>query len=264
MKISILGCGWLGLPLGRFWSDKGHQVKGSTTRESQFEKLVQAGIHPYTINLTSTGVKGDFSGFMRDAEVLVISIPPGLRKTNSENFTDKIKFLLPKIKQSSLQTLIFVSSTSVYGDHQGEVDEETIPEPDTESGRQLYTTEELLLQLDQPSICVLRLGGLLGPDRHPVIFLSGRKELPSPENPVNLIQQQEVIEIIDFLLELETLPKRVNAVFPQHPEKAIYYSNEAQKRGLPLPEFNSLDTQIGKCVHSNVLHQFSYSFKYSL
>lgn len=264
MKISILGCGWLGLPLGRFWLDKGYQVKGSTTRESQFEKLVQAGIDSYTINLSEEGIQGDFSGFIKDAEVLVVAIPPGLRKTNPENFTDKIKFLLPKIKQSPLQKLIFVSSTSVYGDHQGEVDEETIPEPDTESGRQLCTTEELLLKLDHPSICVVRLGGLLGPDRHPVTFLSGRKELSSPKSPINLIQQQEVIEIIDFLIEFETLPKRVNAVFPEHPEKATYYANEAQKRGLPIPEFNVSDTTVGKCVHSMVLTQLGYSFTYAI
>ena len=36
-KISILGCGWLGLPLAKSLLAKGYKIKGSTTSESKLE-----------------------------------------------------------------------------------------------------------------------------------------------------------------------------------------------------------------------------------
>mgnify|MGYP003615968040 CR=1 FL=1 len=39
MKISILGCGWLGFPLAQKLIETGYEVKGSTTSESKLEAL---------------------------------------------------------------------------------------------------------------------------------------------------------------------------------------------------------------------------------
>lgn len=264
MKISILGCGWLGIPLGEYWKQAGHQVCGSTTHENKFPVLQDSGIQPFKIQLTSKGIDGDFSGFIKDATVMVMAIPPGLRKENAENFPEKIHHLFPEIHQSTLEKLIFVSSTSVYGEHQKEVNEHHAPEPGTESGRQLLEAENLIRTIQKPRVCILRLGGLLGPNRHPITFLSGRKDLTSPQAPVNLIQQQEVIEIIDFLLKLENIPLLVNAVYPEHPEKMDYYQSEALKRGLPIPEFTQSHETIGKTVHSKVLIELGYRYRHPI
>lgn len=264
MKISILGCGWLGLPLGKYWHDAGHTVAGSTTREEQLPLMSHAGITPFIISLDSNGIHGNIVEFLGGSEMLVMAIPPGIRKNPTIDFTEKIKHLIPHLQHSRLQRLIFVSSTSVYGEHQGEVDEATVPEPDSESGRQLWNTEQLLHALNHPKVSVLRLGGLLGPDRHPVTFLSGRTGLSAPQAPVNLIQQQEVIEVIDFLLHLEVLPQTVNAVYPQHPEKEAYYQQVAQLRGLQPPGYDKSDKTTGKTVHAKVLDKLGYHFKHPI
>ena len=52
MKISILGCGWLGLPLGKFLVEKGHVVKGSTTSEDKISLLSSMGIVPFLIKFS--------------------------------------------------------------------------------------------------------------------------------------------------------------------------------------------------------------------
>jgi len=264
VKISILGCGWLGLPLGKYWHDAGHTVMGSTTREEQLPLLNQAGITPFIISLDSNGINGNIAEFLGESEVLLIAIPPGIRKNPTTDFAEKIQHLIPYLEQSRLQKLIFISSTSVYGEHQGEVDEAIIPEPDSENGRQLWNTEQLLHALKHPKVCVLRLGGLLGPDRHPVTFLSERTGLSVPLAPVNLIQQQEVIEVIDFLLHLEVLPQTVNAVYPLHPKKQTYYHQEAQKRGLQPPGYDESDISTGKTVHDKVLDKLGYRFKHPI
>ncbi len=60
--ISVLGCGWLGLPLAEDLIDKGYKVKGSTTTESKLNGFLEKGINPYYINLTpivqATDIKG--------------------------------------------------------------------------------------------------------------------------------------------------------------------------------------------------------------
>jgi UDP-glucose 6-dehydrogenase len=54
MKISIVGCGWLGLPLGAKLVKNGHRVFGSTTSEEKIEEIKAAGIAPYLLKtLTS-------------------------------------------------------------------------------------------------------------------------------------------------------------------------------------------------------------------
>ncbi len=44
--VSILGCGWLGLPLAKALIKKGFIVKGSTTAEEHLEQLRTEGIEP--------------------------------------------------------------------------------------------------------------------------------------------------------------------------------------------------------------------------
>ena len=45
--ISLLGCGWLGLPLAKQLIEKGYTVKGTTTTEDRMSVLECAGVVPY-------------------------------------------------------------------------------------------------------------------------------------------------------------------------------------------------------------------------
>ena len=44
-KISILGCGWLGLPLAKSLLKKKHELKTSTTSPEKMEKLENLGLN---------------------------------------------------------------------------------------------------------------------------------------------------------------------------------------------------------------------------
>ncbi|WP_321539617.1 NAD(P)-binding domain-containing protein [Flavobacterium piscinae] len=46
-QISILGCGWLGMPLAKHLLQKGYSIKGSTTTETKLELLQNEGITPF-------------------------------------------------------------------------------------------------------------------------------------------------------------------------------------------------------------------------
>jgi nucleoside-diphosphate-sugar epimerase len=91
--------------------------------------------------------------------------------------------------------VLFISSTSVYNDVDAFVTEETIARPATESGKQLLETEQLLQSNINFKTTILRFGGLIGEDRHPVKFLAGRENLENPNAPINLIHQEDCIGI---------------------------------------------------------------------
>lgn len=260
-KISILGCGWLGLPLAKSLISKGFSVKGSTTTEAKLAILESANIQAYSIRLTENKVMGNIEAFLSESEILIIDIPPKLRSDGAENFVAKIAALVPFIAQSTINHVVFISSTSVYADDNTIVTENSQPEPDTESGRQLLATEKLLQANTNFKTTVIRFGGLLGENRHPIHFLAGRKNLENPEAPINLIHQNDCIGIIEAVIAQKTEGEVFNAVAPFHPSRKDYYTQKAIALGLPLPEFEEGKASVGKRIDSEkttlMLH---YSF----
>ena len=271
-KIAILGCGWLGLPLAKSLLSKGYKVKGSTTSESKLEVLKNAGISPFQIQLEAHQIIGNMEEFLKETDVLIIVIPPGLRRETSTSkemtFVNKIKNLIPFIEKSEVQKVIFVSSTSVYGDSFSivEITEETKPNPDTESGKQLVIAEALLQSNPHFKTTVIRFGGLLGEDRHPVKFLAGRTNVENPEAPVNMIQRKDCIGIIEKTLDFTKddnweWNQTFNAVAPQHPTRKAYYHKKTEILNLPLPTFAEDSESKGKIISSKKVETIlGYSF----
>lgn len=272
-KIAILGCGWLGLPLAKSLLSKGYKVKGSTTSESKLDLLKNAGISPFQIQLEEHQIIGNIEDFLKETNVLVIDIPPGLRRetstSNEMTFVNKVKTLIPFIEKSAVHKVIFVSSTSVYGDDFPivEITEETKPNPDTESGKQLAITETLLQSNPHFKTTVIRFGGLLGYDRHPVKFLAGRTNVENPEAPVNMIQREDCIGIIEKSLDFAQNDnwewnQTFNAVAPQHPKRKAYYHKKAEILNLPLPTFAENSESKGKIISSEKVETIlGYSFQ---
>jgi len=263
-KISILGCGWLGLPLAKSIINKGFPVKGSTTSEAKLAVLESANIQAYSIRLTENEVMGNIEAFLSESEILIIDIPPKLRGDVAENFVAKIATLVPFIAQSTINHVVFISSTSVYADDNTIVTENSQPEPDSESGRQLLATEKLLQANTNFQTTVIRFGGLIGENRHPIHFLAGRKNLENPEAPINLIHQNDCIGIIEAVIAQNTKGEVFNAVAPFHPTRKDYYTQKAAALGLPLPEFDESKPTVGKTIVSDKITTIlDYTFKHT-
>ncbi len=264
-KISILGCGWLGLPLAKVLLEKGFLINGSTTTIEKIPTLKDAGIHPFHIELHEESIDGDFHSFLHNAELLLIDIPPKLRGNSTENFVKKIHNLIPFIEKSTVTKVLFVSSTSVYADDNSTVvtvTESTIANPDTEGGKQLLQVEKLLQNNSNFETTVLRFGGLIGDDRHPIRFLAGRKNIENPYGPINLIHQNDCIGIILKIIETNSWNQVFNAVAPFHPTRKDYYTQKATELNLPLPEFDETQPSSGKIVSSEKVEQLlNYTFQ---
>ena len=248
-----MGCGWLGLPLAKAFIKGGYLVRGTTTSENKLSKLQKVEISPFLISLSEEKIVGDISGFLADSEVLIVNVPPKLRGGNQENYVKKMQLLLESVKAAKTKKVIFVSSTSVYGNIEGEVTEETMPQPNTESGKQLLASEDLFKNTSELRTTIIRFGGLIGPDRHPVTMLSGRKGLKNGNHPVNLIHLDDCISILSLVIKNNWWGEIFNAVYPLHPAKKEYYFQEAVKRGLILPQYVQNSKKSGKKIASNRL-----------
>ena len=277
-QISILGCGWLGLPLAKTLLEVGFNINGSTTSDTKISVLEKNGIQPYLVALSAVEGFNDekeINLFLKNSEILIIDIPPKLRGPVSENFVKKIQNLIPHIEKSTVEKVIFVSSTAVYNDlplnHTGSdknwITESEKPQPETESGKQLLEAEFLLQNNKNFQTTIVRFGGLIGDDRHPITFLAGRKNVENPDGPINLIHQKDCIGIIDAILrqaqkENWKWNEVFNAVAPFHPSRKDYYTKKAMALNLEIPEFDGTKTSNGKTVLSDKIERvLGYTFQ---
>lgn len=250
----------------RLWKDN-HEVRGSVTRMEKMQEVRAAGIVPYSIKLFEKGIQGDIRSFLSGINVLIVDIPPGLRKNPEVNFVKKIKKLIPYIEKSYVQKVIFTSSTSVYQDSEAipTYNEDSEIDNENDISNQLRKVELLFLNNEKFNASILRFGGLIGPERHPVNFLSGKTGIKNPGAPVNLVHQEDCIKAVYGLMEKEQDNSIWNVVYPEHPTKEEYYTRIAKELNLVAPEFEKSDNSKGKKISSEkIQNELKFSFSQSI
>ncbi len=263
MVCSVLGCGWMGLPLAKFLVEKNNRVKGSTTREEKRAYLEEQGIEPYCIKLYPHRIIGDIAQFA-DTDVMILNFPPGRYKHEiSVSFPATVARLLEGIRQQPPRHLLFVSSLSVYGDSSYTVTEESPTFPMRQSGVALVEVEELLQKSGIP-MTILRMGGLVGYNRRPGRFLAGRKNLIQANAPVNLVHLDDCIHVIWEIIQQKRWGEVFNVCADAHPSRKEFYTFAATKMGLPVPTFSDQQTEGGKYVSNEKLKKsLNFSFQYA-
>jgi nucleoside-diphosphate-sugar epimerase len=257
IKISILGCGWLGLPLAEALAKDGYQVKGSTTHVSKISLIRALGIQPFIVNLDPE-FKGE--GHFLDSELAIINLPPK-ELPNEKNFHEtQLKSVLSKIKKSSVDKVIFISSTAVYPSNDTLVSEEDATyESLSRSGISLLAMEDIFRNEPELKSTIVRFGGLYGPNRHPGRFLMGKSDLPGGKNPVNMIHLEDCIGVIKHIINKNIWGQTFNACSPNHPTRAAFYTEAAASFGVDPPTFSAAKSPY-KIVSSEYLTQSGYEF----
>lgn len=264
-SIGIIGCGWLGLPLAKTLVGNLYKVHGTTTSESKIKVLRQANIIPYTIVVNTHGIVGNIQNFLEGLDLMIINVPPKLRSNPKESYFEKMRQLHLEIKKSDVTRIIFVSSTSVYGDMDGLITEDSPTHPNTESGSQLLASENIFSNDKDLNTTIIRFGGLIGPGRHPVNHLSGKTHLSNGSDPINLIHLNDCIGIIKTVINGNYKHNVLNGVYPLHPTKEEYYTSEAIKKGLLPPIYTKKSSQIrNKTIESRYLNVKIYQYNTSI
>ncbi|WP_108868994.1 NAD(P)-dependent oxidoreductase [Aquimarina aquimarini] len=257
-KISILGCGWLGLPLAINRITKGDTIKGSTTTEGKIEVLKKEGIIPSIFTLGQAN-KEAYQNFTSESDIIIINFPPKRVPNIIELYQQQIQDILPFISET--QKILFISSTSVYQNTNGEVSEKLDIVPEKESGKAVAAVEKLLQKQFGNQVTILRLSGLIGDDRLPGRFLANKKDVLNGDAPINVIHRDDCIGLINAIIEKGSWGEIINGCADKHPLRKEYYTLAADKIGLTPPSFIKQDTIAYKIISntkSKTLLDYTY------
>ncbi|MGO0307191.1 hypothetical protein ACTL6P_11370 [Endozoicomonas acroporae] len=233
--ISILGCGWLGMPLGERLVKDGYPVKGSTTREEKLEAISAVGMKPYIIGL-SPEPEGDIDSFLA-TDILFINIPPGKGDGQPLFYLRQMKALLNRIEQSRVKKIILISATSVYPQNNVEVTEDDavrIESPFSDTA--WLDIEQLFTDHDDLKTTVLRFSGLIGGEYQPGRYFSG-KELGGADDPVNMIHREDCLQIIGQIIAKNLFGEIFNASADAHPTRRQLYTKSCEIMDIEPPIF---------------------------
>lgn len=259
--ISILGCGWLGTALGVLLVKRGFLVRGSTRTATKLSLLHKHKIVPFLLEVNRK-IKGNNLTQFFSSDILFINIPPGRkRKDVARHHPRQIAAIIELAKAYGVKRVLFISSTSVYGNENKVVTESDELTPSTQSGIALAQAEDLLLEEPTFETTILRFGGLVGEDRKAGRFLAGKKDVKNGDAPVNLIHRVDCIGLIMEIIEQECWGQLFNACADEHPTRKEFYTAQAKKQGFEPPVFSNEPTESFKEVSNYKIKQtLSYEF----
>lgn len=198
-KTLIIGCGYIGLPLALHLKGQGHEITGwvrstssaSSLADRHFRRIIVGSVAD---DDTWNTVKDDY-----DLVVHCASSGRGGVEAYEEVFLGGVRMMntcQPRARQ------LFVSSTSVYGQTQGEVvTEESPAEPVTATGRILREAERVALA---SGTIVVRSSGIYGPNRGVLLdrFRKGEAVIEGDGTRwINQIHQRDLIAALAHLIE---------------------------------------------------------------
>jgi nucleoside-diphosphate-sugar epimerase len=266
LSVGIIGCGWLGKALATSLIEQGASVLATSSQQCNVAHLLEQDIKAQQLLLPSN-VKQLIEHDVFAQQCLIIAITPQFKKGRTDYAKKIVELVDAATKRGVVQHIILLSSTAVYQGLEGLVDEKstlnTIESNVVEKAQILNTAENAVLNFHRQG-SVLRLAGLVGPDRHPGKFLLAKRTLKNSTAPVNLIHQQDAVGLIMALLTTTSPQGIFNGVSDTHVTKTLYYQSAAKSLGLELPHFSDEYVSDSTRIVSGdkAKEQLDYSFIY--
>ena len=236
MKITICGCGWVGSPAAAELVLRGHQVTGTKRNLADLPALESKGISALAFQLGKP-LKQDVFEQLIDCDVFLFNIPCGRKRDDHDVYVAQVDVLLEALKSTGVKHILHLSTTSVYGGLDGTVTDTNETSPLTPSAKTNLEIEKRIMALSGQH-AILRLAGLVGEDRHPAKFLSGKADLVNPDSAVNLVHRRDVIAAIVAIIEGDKWGDIYHLCSTEHPSRSDYYTKACNKLGLTPPTFS--------------------------
>ena len=263
-KVSIIGLGWLGEAAGLLLQKQGYPVIGSSTRSEKVELLREKGLDAVHFALDPAPKGIDFQRLF-DSEILVVTLPPRSRQGDGEAYLQQLASLRDLVANSAVKQVIFIFSTGIYPNENRAVpytEEEKISES-TEGNAILYRAEALMGASPTYELTVLRMGGLMGEDRIPGTYFSGKEQVVG-HTRVNFIHQVDAAGMIAWVINQGLWNQTFNGVAPEHPLRREVYQHNASALGIPLPASfqDAADEEVGRLISSEKIVFTGFTFEY--
>lgn len=241
MRVLIIGCGYVGLPLGVALARAGHEVFGVRRSVEGAEELRAQGITPVLADITRREELEKIPGPF-DWVINTVSSTQGGVEEYRAVYLEATRQLIEWLAAHPPEKYLYTSSTSVYAQTDGAgVTEDSATEPKGETSRVLVETEQLLLQAARennfPAI-ILRVAGIYGPGRGHLFqqYLRDEARLAGDGSRlINMIHRDDVVRAMVAALE-HGQPGRIYNVADDEPvTQREFFTWLSQQLGKPMP-----------------------------
>jgi nucleoside-diphosphate-sugar epimerase len=238
MNKLVAGCGYLGRRVARQWQKRGHNVIAVTRSPVKAAEFSAQGWQPVVADLTQPASLKKLSDI--DTVLFGVGYDRASNQSIQEVYTQSLSNLLAFLPED-VQRVIYISSTGIYSQNNGEwVTEDSPCRPNREGGAACLAAEELLRAHPLGRISViLRLAGLYGPGRIPrrEDLLAGRPIAAPSRGYLNLIHADDAAQIV-LAVEDHARPPALYLVSDGAPVlRSEYYLELARLLGTPPPRF---------------------------
>jgi nucleoside-diphosphate-sugar epimerase len=255
MRTLIVGCGYVGLPLGAELARQGHEVFGLRRSAAAENELKAAGIRPLAGDVTKPET---LAKLPRKFDWVVNCVAAGGSADNYRQiYLEGNRNLVSWLADSPPKRFIYTSSTSVYGQNDGSVvTEESPAEPEADTAKVLVEAEKLLLdeggsrgrlpRQKFPAV-ILRVAGIYGPGRGYWFkqFLRDEARIEGDGSRfLNMIHRDDVAGCIIAALKNGRAGEIYNAVDDEPVSQMELFEWLAATLGKPLPRSVPEDGEI--------------------
>jgi len=276
MRVLIVGCGYVGLPLGAELVKQGHEVFGVRRTSAGEAELKKAGIQPLVADITKPGELATLPKPF-DWVVNCVSSSKGGVEDYRNAYFNGTRNLIEWLSSTPPKKLVYTSSTSVYGQTDGSPVKETSPvEPAIETGKVLVETERLLLDAAQqkkfPAV-ILRVAGIYGPERGHFFlqYLKNEAKIEgNGERILNMIHRDDLVGVIIATLKNGRPGEIYNAVDDEPVAQIHFFRWLSEALGKWMPPFateaETAERKRGltnkKVQNRRLKMELGYQFKY--
>jgi nucleoside-diphosphate-sugar epimerase len=283
MRVLIIGCGYVGLPLGAELARSGNQVFGLRRQHSAANELERAGIDPLFADITKPE---ELAKLPRDFDWVVNCVASSgggadeyhaVYLQGMRNVVDWLAPLNETARTQGTPRFVYTSSTSVYGQNDGSIVNETSPsEPSADTAHVLLEAEAFLLAAARQrnfSSMILRVGAIYGPGRGYWFkqFQSGEARVEGKgERFLNMIHLDDVIGSVIAALEHGKSGNIYNGVDDEPVTQKDFYSWLAAAMGKPEPGSTAENIELSRkrgvtnkrVSNEKLKAELDYRFKY--
>jgi nucleoside-diphosphate-sugar epimerase len=231
----IIGCGYLGRRVAALWRQQGHRVFATTRNLARAEEFRRLGLEPIVCDvLDPASLRGLPSV---TTALYCVGLDRSSGRSMREVYVDGLTNALAALPTPG--RFLQVSSTSVYGQTNGEdVDEEAVTNPEEESGKIVLEAEQVVRRF-HPGAVILRFAGIYGPGRllrRPAIE-AGEPIVGNAEKWLNLIQVEDGAAAV-LAAEERGQPGAVYNICDDQPvRRRDFFARLAQLLHAPAPRF---------------------------
>lgn len=202
-SVLIVGCGDVGGRLARQLLARGWQVSG--LRRSV--ELLPRGVVPIAADLSDSGMPQAWPQHSPDYLVYCVAASQHDEAGYQSAYVEGLRHVLGWLAERGQRPrrLLFVSSSSVFAQKDGEWIDETAPtEPQGYSGRVMLEAERLALASGMPA-SIVRLTGIYGPGREWLLsqVRQGYRVMTEPPLYGNRIHAEDAASLLAFLLQAD-------------------------------------------------------------